>query len=84
MIQRISANVSINEISSDAFIQETSLSITQFCAHSTVLDDNPLKRDFRKGVYIYMCKGWTNSFAYLNCLCYFWRHEKTLFIKVER
>lgn len=55
MIQRISANVSINEVSSDAFIQETSLSITQFCAHSTVLDDNPLKRDFRKGVYIYIC-----------------------------
>lgn len=22
------------------------------CAHSTVLDDNPPKRDFRKGVYI--------------------------------
>lgn len=39
-------------ISSDAFVRETSLSITQFCARSTVLDNNPPKRDFRKCVYI--------------------------------
>lgn len=40
------------QISNNAFVQETFLSITQFCARTTALDDNPPKRDFRKGVYV--------------------------------